>query len=131
MLATSLTTQNSAAVNETYELQSIAGSKAIRSVGGRDPGEPRSLTISHQRVTRGKTTTGAILYANRHLIRVDSSEVDASGQARTMSAQLVLEVPEGDAQFGATYVKDMFVHIYYMLSNTSWANLTRILNNEP
>lgn len=131
MLATSLTTQNSAAVAETYELQSIAGSKAVRSVSGRDPGEPRSLTISHQRVTRGKTTTGALLYANRHLIRVDSTEVDTLGQARTMSAQLVLEVPEGDVQFGATYVKDMLTHITFMLSATSWANLTRVLNNEP
>lgn len=131
MLASSLTTQNSAAVNETYELQSIAGQKSVRAVSGRDPGENRTFTISHQRVTRGKTTTGALLYANRHLMRVDSTEVDTLGQARTLSAQLVLEVPEGDAQFGATYVKDMITHITYMLSNTSWANLPRILNNEP
>jgi hypothetical protein len=131
MLATSLTTQNSAAVAETYELQAITGSKSVRAVSGRDPGENRSLTISHQRVTRGKTSSDSILYANRHLIRVDSTEVDTLGQARTMSAQLVLEVPEGDAQFNATYVKDMFTHIYYMLSNTAWANLNRVLNNEP
>lgn len=131
MLATSLTTQNSAAVAETYELQAITGSKSVRSVSGRDPGENRSMTVSHQRVTRGKTNSDSILYANRHLIRVDSTEVDTLGQARTMSAQLVLEVPEGDVQFNATYVKDMLTHITYMLSNTSWANLNRILNNEP
>jgi hypothetical protein len=109
-------------LSKTYSLISVSGSKSIRTDATAPLGEPRTLTVSHQQVSRSGVT------ADRHLIRIDHT---ISGVAPApdvvISAQLVIEVPRETAT--AAQVQDV---VDLMESFTGTAGyITKILNNEP
>jgi hypothetical protein len=110
-------------VTDTFSLQSVVGGKSIRSDAAATIGVPRSLTISHQEVTRsyGK--------ADRHLVRLDRDfEAAMAGDPNVQaSVQLVIEVPRNDVT-----VAQIQSLVDQMEAFTGTAGyLGKILNNEP
>lgn len=108
--------------SKTYSLISIQGAKALRRDATAPLGEPRSLTISHQEVSRSYGI------ADRHLIRLDET---VSGTAPNpdvvASVQLVIEVPRDTVT--AAQVTDVKDRLVSFLNTAGY--LTKILNNEP
>jgi hypothetical protein len=100
----------------------VENRKAIRNDATAPLGEPRSLTISHQPVTR---SWGA---ADRHLVRLDDT---ISGTAPALdvqiSVQLVIEVPRETAT--AAQVKDTKDRLVAFLATAGYVD--RLLNSEP
>lgn len=109
-------------VSKTYSLISIAGSKATRTDASAPLGEPRSLVISHQPVTRA---AGA---ADRHLVRLDETVSGVSPAPDVqISVQLVIEVPRDTAT--AAQVKDVIDRMEAFLATAGY--IDKLLNSEP
>jgi len=132
MFNTELVTYGNGNAEETFSLISVAGGKSIRAVSGRDAGEPKLLTVSHQTVVRGVDANGKPANADRHLMRIDFTEKDAnsSGVTSTLTVYLVVEKPQ-DSNHTVANVQDTINRVYNALTNSSWAGLTKFLNNEP
>jgi hypothetical protein len=108
--------------SKTYSLTSIQGAKALRFDATAPLGEPRSLTISHQEVTR---SFGA---ADRHLVRLDETVSGTSPAPDVkISVQLVIEVPRETATFAQ--VQDVVDRLEAFTGTAGY--LTKLLNNEP
>jgi hypothetical protein len=100
----------------------VNGGKAIRSDATATIGEPRILTISHQKADR---SFGVV---DRHLVRFDETISGTSPQPDVnVTVQLVIEMPRDVATLAqVTDVKDRLVSFL----NTS-GYLAKVLNNEP
>lgn len=130
MFNNDLVIKDSADADKTFSLISVAGGKSIRKMTGLTDAE-KVVTLSHQKVTRGKDQDGVVIEADRHLMRYDHSIIDANGITRTLTAYSVLEVPKGTA-FDLTAKKDATNLVWSVLhAGATWAGLTKILNSEP
>ena len=108
--------------SKTYSLISIQDRKALRADATAPLGEPRSLTLSHQAVTR---SWGA---ADRHLVRLDETVSGASPAPDVqISVQLVIEVPRETAT--AAQVKDVKDRLVSFLGTAGYVD--KLLNSEP
>jgi hypothetical protein len=108
--------------SKTYSLISVQGSKAVRTDATATLGEPRTLTISHQQVTR----SGVIV--DRHLIRLDDVIPGVSPDPDvTPSVQLVIEAPRKTAT--AAQIQDLVDRMEAFTGTAGY--LTKILANEP
>lgn len=108
--------------SKTYSLISVNGGKAIRNDATAPLGEPRSLTVSHQPVTR---SAGA---ADRHLVRLDETVSGVSPAPDVqVSVQLVIEVPRETAT--VAQVKDVIDRLKSFITTAGY--IDKLLNNEP
>jgi hypothetical protein len=110
---------------KTYSLQSIVDGKSVRSNAAVPPSTPQILTVSHSKRNPKDLTS-----ADRHLVRFDVTKVDSvSGDSQTLSVYTVIEMPE--TQFVQADVQDLILRLYHFFSDTTYAGLAKILNNEP
>lgn len=109
--------------SKTYSLISIAGAKSTRTDATAPLGEPRSMVISHQAVSRTYGT------ADRHLVRLDDtvSGDSASKPDVLASWQLVIEAPREVAT--RDQIKDGLTRLISFLETAGVVD--KILNNEP
>lgn len=122
MYSNDITLIGDAASTQTYALRSIEGGKSIRGDASAALGSPKTLTISHSTVTR----TGQVP-ADRHLVRLDRTEVNSEGQSATASCYMVIESPrsivtEAQQLDMVTQLKNFILGSGYM---------DKLLNNEP
>jgi hypothetical protein len=109
-------------VTDTFSLQSVVGGKSIRADATATLGEPRTLTISHQEVSRAG---GA---ADRHLIRIDRTFPGTSPDPDVVaSVQLVIEVPR--SYVTVAQVQNLVDQMEAFTGTAGY--LAKILNNEP
>jgi hypothetical protein len=110
-------------VTDTFALQSIQGGKSIRADAAATPGIPRTVTISHQEVSRSGGP------ADRHLVRLDRSfsPAEEGDPIQVASVQLVIEVPR--SAVNAAAVQNMVDQLEAFLGTAGY--LTKLLNSEP
>jgi hypothetical protein len=108
--------------SKTYSLVSVNGGKSIRKDATATLGEPSSLTISHQEVTR----PGGI--ADRHLVRLDKTFAGTSPQPDVVvSVQLVIEAPR-EVVVSAD-IQDLVDQLEAFTGTAGYVG--KILNSEP
>jgi len=120
MLSETNTLAGDASSSTTYARRYVNETKGLYSDASAPLGSPKTLSVSHSQVNRG-----AAGVADRHLVRLDRTEVNASGVAATASVYVVLEVPRSIVTEAQTL--DMVTQLKNFLSS---ANLDKILNNE-
>jgi len=121
MFANDIVLAGEASSSTTYALRSVTDGKSVRGDASASLGSPRTLTINHSVVKRADGTM-----ADRHLARLDRTEVNSEGKSATASVYQVTEVPRSivtEAQ-----VLDMCTQLKNFLSN---ANLDKLFNSEP
>jgi len=130
MLTTNLSTSDFSGANvRVYDVLTLDPTGSKRAVAGLALGLQQLLTISHQKVGRGKNAAGNPVYADRHLIRFDDVKTNADGIEKVLTCYTVLEVPR-DALFSVTDVQSFTGRTNTLLNGSSFANLLKILNNE-
>lgn len=120
MFNTYITLAGDASSSQTYSLQSILDGKTIRADAVRGPALPRTMTMGHSTVKRGSDTV------DRHLVRLDRTELNALGVPQNASVQLVIELPRTGPT--ATHLQDM---VTQMKNHLTAGNVTKMLNAEP
>lgn len=118
-----LTINDASAVATSFNLVSTAGNQTIRKDPSRAVDSPRLMTVSHS--VSGKVGS----QIDRHLIRFDQTEVDASDEthAEMGSAHIVLTKPRG--VITSTHIKDLIAFLTNYLAIE--ANIDKVLNGEP
>jgi len=105
----------------TYALRAADLGRSEFSVAGLTLPIEKKLTISHE---VGKSSE------ERHLVRLDRTEVDAYGVAATISTYVVIVRPSNTAITAAICIEEVNRLIDFLIEGGSNANVTAILNNE-
>lgn len=104
-----------------YALRAADIGRSEFSVAGLTLPQVKKLTISHE---VGKSDE------ERHLVRLDRTEVDAFGVAATVSVYMVIVRPSNTAITAAICIEEVNRLIDFLIEGGSNANVTAILNNE-
>ncbi len=125
-LGTSLTlSKDSAADVDTntavYALRAADLNKSEFSVAGLTLPNEKMLTVSHETAKAGE---------QRHLVRLDRTEVDAYGVAATISVYIVIVRPPNTAITNAIILEEVNRLVDFLIEGGSNANVTAILNSE-
>jgi hypothetical protein len=105
-----------------YALRSITDGKSVRGDASAALGSPKTLTVNHSVVSRAGQVT-----ADRHLVRLDRTEVNSEGTSATASCYMVLEAPRSivtEAQ-----CLDMVTQLKNFILGSGY--LDKLLNSEP
>lgn len=121
MFANDITLAGDAASSTTYALRGIIDGRSVRGDAASGLSQPRNLVISHQEVKR----TGYV--ANRHLVRLDRTEIDLNNVEANLSVQLVVESPQSIVT--AAQVKDAITQLKNFLGTAGYVD--KLLNGEP
>jgi hypothetical protein len=105
----------------TYALNAADIGKSVFSVAGLTLPNAKKLTVSHETGKSGE---------ERHLIRLDRTEVDAFGVSATVSTYVVIVRPSNTAITAAICIEEVNRLIDFLIEGGSNANVTAILNNE-
>lgn len=104
-----------------YALRAADIGRSEFSVAGLALPVEKKLTISHE---VGKSDE------ERHLVRLDRTEVDAFGVAAVLSTYIVIVRPANTAITAAICIEEVNRLIDFLIEGGSNANVTAILNNE-
>jgi len=129
MFSNDVALQNVAATVRTYALKSVTDGKSVRSVSGAVLGNPRTLSISHTQVLRGKNAIGQPIYGDRHLVRIDTTTTNGDGISQTGSVYVVIEQPQ--TIVSKADVQQCIEELVFFLSTASYGNVAKLLNSEP
>jgi hypothetical protein len=105
----------------TYALRAADIGRSEFSVAGLTLPSEKKLTISHE---VGKSLE------QRHLVRLDRTEVDAFGVPATVSTYVVIVRPSNTAITAAICIEEVNRLVDFLIEGGSNANVTAILNNE-
>lgn len=104
-----------------YALRAADIGRSEFSVAGLTLPSEKKLTISHE---VGKSLE------QRHLVRLDRTEVDAYGVPATVSTYVVIVRPSNTAITAAICIEEVNRLVDFLIEGGSNANVTAILNNE-
>ena len=104
-----------------YALRAADIGRSEFSVAGLTLPNEKKLTISHE---VGKSLE------QRHLVRLDRTEVDAYGVPATVSTYVVIVRPSNTAITAAICIEEVNRLVDFLIEGGSNANVTAILNNE-
>jgi hypothetical protein len=105
----------------TYVQRAADLGKSVFSVAGLTLPNERTLTVSHETGKSGE---------QRHLVRLDRTEVDALLVPATSSVYMVIVRPSNTAITNAILLEEVNKLVDFMIEGGSNANVTAILNNE-
>lgn len=105
----------------TYSQRFADESKSVFSVAGLTLPNEKKLTVSHETGKAGE---------QRHLVRLDRTEVDAFGVAATVSVYTVIVRPPNTALTNAIIIEEVNRLIDFLIEGGTNANVTAILNGE-
>jgi len=105
----------------TYALRAADLTRSEFSVAGLTLPAEKKLSISHETGKGGE---------QRHLIRLDRTEVDAYGVAATVSVYTVIVRPSNTAITNAIILEEVNRLVDFLIEGGSNANVTAVLNNE-
>ncbi|DAD51792.1 coat protein [ssRNA phage Gerhypos.1_21] len=105
----------------SYALRAADLGRSEFSVAGLTLPSAKKLTVSHETGKAGE---------ERHLVRLDRTEVDAFGVAATVSTYVVIVRPSNTAITAAICIEEVNRLIDFLIEGGSNANVTAILNNE-
>jgi hypothetical protein len=106
---------------EVFTLRAADIGKSVFSVAGLTLPASKLLTVSHETTKDG---------TERHLVRIDRTEVDTYGVAATVSVYLNIIRPPNTALTNAIILKVVNQLIDFLVEGGSNANVTAVLNNE-
>lgn len=127
MFSNDITLAGDASSSTVYSLQSIANGKSIRGDAAATLGQPKTLTVSHGEVQRGKSLSGVQRVADRHLVRIDRTVNDSLGESQTASVYVVIESPR--LIVTEAMQKDMVTQLVNFLTGSGYVD--KLLNSEP
>lgn len=104
-----------------YALRAADLQKSEFSVAGLTLPNEKKLTISHEIGKSGE---------QRHLIRLDRTEVDAFGVPATISTYVVIVRPPNTAITQAIALEEINRLVDFLIEGGSNANVVAVLNNE-
>lgn len=104
-----------------YALRAADIGRSEFSVAGLTLPNEKKLTVSHETGKSGE---------QRHLVRLDRTEVDAFGVAATVSTYIVIVRPSNTAITAAICIEEVNRLVDFLIEGGSNANVTAILNNE-
>lgn len=104
-----------------YVLQAADIGKSIFSVAGLTLPNAKLLTISHETDSKGN---------QRHLARLDRTEVDALLVPATISVYMVIVRPPSTALTNAICIEEVNKLVDFLVEGGTNANVTALLNNE-
>jgi len=104
-----------------YALRAADIGRSEFSVAGLTLPSEKKLTVSHE---VGKSLE------QRHLVRLDRTEVDAYGVPATISTYVVIVRPSNTAITAAICIEEVNRLVDFLIEGGSNANVTAILNNE-
>lgn len=105
----------------TFDLRAADLNKSQYSVAGLTLPSEKLLTVSHETGKGGE---------QRHLVRIDRTEIDAYGVAATVSIYLVIVRPPNTAITNAVCLEVANQLVDFMIEGGSNANVTKVLNSE-
>jgi hypothetical protein len=105
----------------SYVLQAADIGKSIFSVAGLTLPNAKLLTISHETDSKGN---------QRHLARLDRTEVDALLVPATLSTYVVMVRPPSTAITNAICIEEVNKLVDFLVEGGTNANVTALLNNE-
>jgi hypothetical protein len=105
----------------TFVLRAADLDRSIYSVAGLTLPAEKKLTVSHEVGKNGE---------ERHLVRIDRTEVDANLVPATVSVYMVIVRPSSTAITAAICIEEVNKLVDFMIEGGSNANVTAILNNE-
>lgn len=105
----------------SYALRAADIGRSEFSVAGLSLPNEKKLTVSHETGKSGE---------QRHLVRLDRTEVDAFGVAATVSTYIVIVRPSNTAITAAICIEEVNRLVDFLIEGGSNANVTAILNNE-
>lgn len=105
----------------TYVQRYADANKSVFSVAGLTPPNEKLLTVSHETGKAGE---------QRHLIRLDRTEVDAFGVPGTVSVYTVIVRPPNTALTNAICIEEVNRLVDFLVEGGTNANVTAVLNNE-
>lgn len=106
---------------ESYVLRASDIAKSIFSVAGLTLPNEKKLSVSHETGKGGE---------ERHLIRLDRTEVDANLVPATVSVYMVIVRPPSTAITAAICIAEVNKLIDFLIEGGSNANVTALLNSE-
>jgi len=104
-----------------YALRAADLGRSEFSVAGLTLPSEKKLTVSHETGKGGE---------QRHLVRLDRTEVDAYGVAATVSTYVVIVRPPNTAITVAICIEEVNRLVDFLIEGGTNANVTAILNNE-
>lgn len=104
-----------------YVLRAADLGKSEYSVAGLTLPASKILTISHQVTAKGN---------ERHLVRLDRTEIDALLVPATVSTYVVIDRPPSTAITNAIVIEEVFKLVDLLIEGGTGANVTALLNNE-
>lgn len=104
-----------------YVLRAADVGKSEFSVAGLTLPASKILSISHQTTSKGN---------ERHLVRLDRTEVDALLVPATVSTYVVIDRPPSTAITNAIILEEVYKLIDFLIEGGVGANVTALLNNE-
>lgn len=105
----------------TYVLRAADIGRSEFSVAGLTLPNEKKLTVSHETGKSGE---------QRHLVRLDRTEVDALLVPATSSVYMVIVRPANTAITNAILLEEVNKLIDFLIEGGSNANVTAVLNNE-
>lgn len=104
-----------------YVLRAPDAGSSEWSVAGLTLPAAKILTISHTTTSKGN---------ERHLARLDRTEVDALLVPATLGVYIVIDRPSSTAITNAVILEEVYKLIDFLIEGGSGANITALLNNE-
>lgn len=104
-----------------YALRAADLAKSVFSVAGLTLPAEKKITVSHETGKGGE---------ERHLVRLDRTEVDAELVPATVSTYIVIVRPPSTAITNAICIEEVNRLVDFLIEGGSNANVTAILNNE-
>lgn len=105
----------------TYAQRFADQNKSVFSVAGLTSPVEKLLTVSHETGKSGE---------QRHLIRLDRTEVDAFGAPGTVSVYTVIVRPPNTALTNAIILEEVNRMVDFLIEGGSNANVVAVLNGE-
>jgi hypothetical protein len=105
----------------TYAQRFADESKSVFSVAGLTLPNEKKMTVSHETGKAGE---------QRHLVRLDRTEVDAYGVPATVSVYIVIVRPPNTALTNAIILEEVNRLVDFLIEGGSNANVVAILNGE-
>jgi len=104
-----------------FVLRAADSGKSVFSVAGLTLPNEKLLTISHETDSKGN---------ERHLVRIDRTEVDSLLVPATISAYVVIVRPPSTAITNAIILEVVNQMVDFLIEGGTNANVTALLNNE-
>jgi len=104
-----------------FVLRAADSGKSVFSVAGLTLPNEKLLTISHEVDSKGN---------ERHLVRIDRTEVDSLLVPATISAYVVIVRPPSTAITNAIILEVVNQMVDFLIEGGTNANVTALLNNE-